>query len=302
MANVIGTNKADLLHGTAHDDNIVGLNGKDTIRWSTGADHIDGGAGSDTMDYTGYKGELSIVLKGSDETAVMVNGEPGDVLVNVENLIGGSRNDYFVGDDADNTFRGNGGDDYFVASQGADNYYGGAGYDAVDYSGVGTALTIRIRPTGYGYAMTTENSNHYDRLFSIENITGTEFGDHMSAAGNVNNYFRGLGGDDVLSGGAGGDVLDGGQGNDKLKGGAHADIFQFTGQFGKDLVTDFHADGDGHDFVDLSAVNSVSDFDDLMKNHASQQGNDVVIDAGSFGTITLKHVDITDLTADHFMF
>jgi Ca2+-binding RTX toxin-like protein len=300
MANVVGSNKADLLYGTMGDDTISARGGNDTIVWSLGADHIDGGAGSDTMDYSGYKGELSIVLTGSTETAVMVNGEPGDVLVNIENLIGGGRNDYFVGDDADNTFHGNGGHDYFVASQGADAYYGGSGYDAVDYSNVGTALTIRIRPTGYGYAMTTDQSNNYDRLYSIENITGTQFGDHISGSG-ANNYFRGMGGDDMLSGGAGGDVLDGGQGNDRLKGGANADIFQFSGELGKDVVVDFHTEGDSHDFIDLSAT-TVSDFDDLMKNHATQQGDDVVIDTLGHGTITLKHVDINNLTADQFIF
>ena len=299
MAYVAGTTKADHLVGTVDDDVIVAKGGDDTIGGSGGDDRIDGGAGNDTVDYTTYTGMISVKLSETGETFVYADGRHADTLLNIENIIGGSGNDYFVGNSADNTFHGGAGHDYFVASLGSDTYYGDDGYDMVDYSNVGTGLTIR--PTGHGYTTVIAGGIAYDSLYSVENIIGTAFDDKISGDG-ADNYFRGMKGDDKLSGGAGGDLLNGGAGNDRLTGGADADIFQFTGRFGNDVVTDFNAHGDSHDFIDLSGVKFFDCFDDLVKYNASQEGNDVVIDAGNFGTITLKNVDIDHLSADQFIF
>jgi len=298
MTQVTGSDMSETRDGTMSDDVITANGGDDRIIASDGADHIDGGAGSDTVDYSSYDGALSIVLNGATETTVYGNGAPGDVLVNVENLIGGRRDDYFAGDAADNAFWGNGGHDYFVASWGHDFYFGGLGYDTVDFSRIGTGLTIHQQ--GNGYAFVSVGSTAYDTLNSIENLIGTRYADEISG-NRTNNYFRGLGGNDILSGGAGGDVLDGGRGNDRLTGGAGADIFVFAGRIGRDTVTDFNAHGAAHDVIDLSGVSNIPDFDDLIANHATQHGHDVVIDSGT-GTITLKNVDLDHLTADQFLF
>jgi Ca2+-binding RTX toxin-like protein len=285
--------------GTDMSDTITGTMGDDVIKMSGGLDHIDGGSGSDTMDYSRYDGELTIVLADSDPTTVYGNGAPGDVLVDIENLIGGRRNDYFAGDNSDNTFYGKGGHDYFVASNGFDHYFGGAGYDLVDYSNTGVGLVITA-PT-QGTSVVSGGGVDHDTLNSIERIIGTAFSDKISG-GAANNEFYGLGGKDMLNGGAGGDVLDGGRGNDRLTGGADADIFVFAGRFGHDTVTDFNAHGKAHDFIDLSGVSNIPDFDDLISNHATQHGHDVVIDAANAGTITLKNVDLDHLSADQFLF
>jgi Ca2+-binding RTX toxin-like protein len=299
MAYVTGTNTDDFLIGTNDDDVIRAKAGNDTIFCSGGDDVIDGGRGLDTMDYSSLPGALSIQLAETGVTQVYVNGIASDKLVNIENLTGGSANDYFAGNSADNTFHGGAGNDYFVASQGFDTYYGDSGYDMVDYSGVGTGLTIR--PTGHGYTTVIAGGTPYDSLYSIENIIGTKFDDVISGGG-ANNFFRGMGGMDTLSGGAGGDVLNGGAGNDRLTGGADADIFEFKGRFGNDVITDFNTDGESHDFIDLSGVKCFDCFDDLLKYNTSQHGHDVVIDAGSEGTITLKNVNIHHLNADQFNF
>jgi Ca2+-binding RTX toxin-like protein len=299
MAQLNGTNHADTLEGTDLDDVIRTRRGDDTIFASGGADHINGGMGSDTMDYSRYDGELSIVLANSAPTTVQGNGAPGDVLVDIENLIGGRRNDYFAGDDSDNTFHGNGGDDYFVASNGFDHYFGGAGYDTVDYSSTGVGLTIGAPRKGISVV---GGGVDHDTLNSIERIIGTALDDRIGG-GKANNEFYGGNGDDVLKGGAGGDVLSGDAGNDRLTGGANADIFAFIDGFGRDTVTDFHATGDDHDVLDMRDVATVSSFDSMLYGHRIwQDGSDVVIDAAKGNEVILKNVDIHDLSASDFLF
>jgi serralysin len=297
MAYIVGTNKADELNGTSHNDVINARGGDDLIIGSNGVDRINGGSGQDTVDYSNFTGSLSITLAETGETEVITDSPYHDTLVSIENITGGFGDDYFAGNSADNTFRGGAGDDYFVASNGYDTYYGNSGYDMVDYSKTGTGLTIR--PTGFGYSTVIAGGTAYDALYSIENIIGTRFNDEISGD-KANNYFLGMRGDDQLSGGAGGDVLNGGANNDTLTGGRDADIFEFKGSFGDDTVTDFDAHGDDHDFIDLSALNYFDNFADL-KGNTTQDGDDVIIDAGSHGTITLENVDIDHLTADQFI-
>jgi Ca2+-binding RTX toxin-like protein len=298
MAKVNGSNDSETLWGTEQDDVIRARGGDDTILSSGGADHIDGGSGSDTMDYSHYHGELSIVLANGDPTTVLGNDAPGDVLVDIENLIGGGRNDYFAGDDSDNTFRGKGGDDYFVASNGFDHYHGGAGYDAVDYSGTGVGIAISA--VRHGNSVVGGGVDH-DTLSSVERIIGTAFDDKIAGT-KADNEFSGGEGNDQLMGGAGGDVLSGQGGDDVLTGGKDADIFVFETGMGKDTVTDFHATGDDHDVLDMRDVATASSFDFMLHDHRIwQDGSDVVIDASRGDEIILKSVDIHDLSASDFL-
>lgn len=170
MARITGSRHNDILNGTNSDDVIKSLGGDDLIYGSPGWDYIDGGKGSDTVNYSYVGVDISIVLKGGMATQAHFGGTYMDTLVNIENLIGGSGDDYFVGDKANNTFHGNGGHDYFVASCGYDTYCGGQGYDTVDFSSVNTPLTIKIASNGTGTVKA--GGQVYDTLISIENIIG----------------------------------------------------------------------------------------------------------------------------------
>ncbi|WP_068115887.1 calcium-binding protein [Tropicimonas marinistellae] len=110
----------------------------------------------------------------------------------------------------------------------------------------------------------------------------------------------GDGGDDRVFGDAGNDKVNGGAGNDKLTGGKGADDFVFSGKFGKDVVTDFASKNDNED-IDLSGVAAIRNFRDLKANHMSQNGDDVLIEAGT-NSIRLKNVDMSDLQASDFLF
>jgi Ca2+-binding RTX toxin-like protein len=58
MANITGSEGADILQGTNGDDDIQALGGNDVIFGSTGFDKIDGGAGNDTIDFSGIDRDL----------------------------------------------------------------------------------------------------------------------------------------------------------------------------------------------------------------------------------------------------
>lgn len=299
MANVKGSENADLLVGSNGNDVITALGGNDVISGSFGRDDIDGGNGSDTIDYSNFDTSIAVTLRGDHRAPASFDGVDRDMLVNIENIRGGGGDDYFVGDHSDNTFWGNGGDDYFVASNGFDTYFGGDGYDMVDYGSIQGPLVIK--PTGGAFTVVSVNGGAYDRLASIENILGGAFADTIVGTG-ADNYFRGNSGGDTLSGGAGGDRLVGGKGNDRLTGGADADIFVFRAGDGVDVITDFDASGGNHDVLDLRGVGVIDSFKDLMSMHVSLQGDNVLIYGGPGDAITLVDVDIKQLDSSDFLF
>jgi Ca2+-binding RTX toxin-like protein len=123
------------------------------------------------------------------------------------------------------------------------------------------------------------------------------------------------GGNDVLIGGAGDDLIVGDAlgmhptalgGNDRLWGDPQgaasggADVFSFTGFFGKDLVFDFRqSDGDQIQLHGYTETNGYAlDLDDILDLDVSVLGGNTVIDIGaSLGgaanthTITLMGFD-----------
>ncbi len=103
----IGTDKDEILNGTAGADMIFGLNGKNTINGLGGNDLLCGGNGVDT-------------ISGGDGNDIM-EGQNGNDILN-----GGNDNDIL---------RGNLGDDMLTGSAGADFFSGGAGMDtATDFN------------------------------------------------------------------------------------------------------------------------------------------------------------------------
>ena len=70
-----------------------------------------------------------------------------------------------------------------------------------------------------------------------DTFTGGDQSDLLFGGGGVDTLTGG-GGADQLYGGAGNDTLDGGEGSDRLYGGAGTDKYQFTGNFGKDIIQD----------------------------------------------------------------
>lgn len=124
-------------------------------------------------------------------------------------------------------------------------------------------------------------------------------GDDQLEGGEGRDRLRGEEGNDILNGGAGDDRLNGGADDDLLSGGEGRDTFNFAGEFGNDVITDFEAGRGSEDVirVDVASVNQVS----YILSAAEQDGDNTVITLGTAGTITLQGVDAAQLHQDDFM-
>ena len=107
-----------------------------------------------------------------------------------------------------------------------------------------------------------------------------------------NNRLTGTDGDDILNGKAG---------NDKLTGGLGADTFVFRRGHDRDLIRDFDATDADHDTLNLSGVNTIKSFEDLMANHVTETATGVVINGLHGDRIVLRNVDLADLDAGDFI-
>jgi Ca2+-binding RTX toxin-like protein len=109
-------------------------------------------------------------------------------------------------------------------------------------------------------------------------------------------------GEDRLNGGDGKDVIIGGANRDFLAGGAGKDIFFFGDQDGRDNIYDFTTAGKGHDVIDLSASNIITDFADLMANHVMVEDGELKITMTDGNYIRLYGLQPSDLLAQDFHF
>ena len=104
----------------------------------------------------------------------------------------------------------------------------------------------------------------------------------------------------ALYGNSGSNTLAGGKGNDLLTGNGASDTFVFGPNFGKDIVTDFVANGTNHDIIQID--HSIFANYAALLGHAAQVGQDVVIPADALNVITLKNVAKASLNAADFHF
>ncbi|MDO6963276.1 Ig-like domain-containing protein [Rhizobium alvei] len=136
----------------------------------------------------------------------------------------------------------------------------------------------------------------------IDRLAGTSGRDYMFGLGG-NDRLIGNDGDDRLSGGAGNDTLIGGAGNDILTGGKGADLFVFeTTRNQTDLIVDFSGRKGEGDRIDLSTIDAITGYKDLMAHHLSELGSSILIEgSGGYG-ILLEDVARADLSKADFLF
>jgi len=158
--------------------------------------------------------------EGVDQANIFDGGAGND------RLDGGVGNDLLIGGTGNDTLIGGEGDDVLVGGAGADVLDGGAGEDFADYSESDAGVVVDLS-TGTGQGGHAEG----DRLSGIEHLIGSAHADVLIGQnGDVDNVFFGGGGDDRLEGRGGDDTLAGGAGHDR---------FVFTGEWGRDTITDF---------------------------------------------------------------
>jgi RTX calcium-binding nonapeptide repeat (4 copies) len=97
----------------------------------------------------------------------------------------------------------------------------------------------------------TQNDHLYG-MGGNDTLNGEDGNDYLEG-GAGQDQLNGGKGNDILIGGTDVDILNGGTGNDQLKGGAGVDVYQFTGIYGLDTISD--SDGDGKIMVGNTLLN-----------------------------------------------
>ncbi len=222
IENLIGSAYNDVLRAGAGVNRLDGGAGNDVLAGGEGADTLIGGDGIDTIDYSASNSAVGLSLTDAPGQATQGSGghAQGDIIAQIENVIGSAFNDTLQGSAAANRLEGGEGNDTLRGQGGADVLIGGLGTDTASYSTSASGVTVAISTT-----TTTVGSGgdaQGDQLSGIENLTGSAFAD-------------------VLTGSDGDNRLDGGAGNDRLVGG---------------LGVDTLVGGDGVDTVDYSASNA----------------------------------------------
>ena len=86
-----------------------------------------------------------------------------------------------------------------------------------------------------------------------------------------------------------------------IAGNFNADTFIFEDNFGIDVIQDFDVSNQ-FERIDLSGVTNITDFQDLVTNHLSQQGNNTTITLDNNNIITLLDVNASTLGTSDFIF
>ncbi|QLA20092.1 beta strand repeat-containing protein [Desulfolutivibrio sulfoxidireducens] len=235
---VVSTSE-DIIVGGGGYDYVYGGSGNDALVGDGGNDVLDGGSGTDTATYSAMTRNLTIDL---GLTSYQNTGGAGtDMLVNIENLTGGSGNDILKGDSLANVLAGGNGNDRLYGLAGNDSLSGGAGNDLLDggtgndtlaggtgtdtatYSWATSAVRVNLGTT------TAQNTGAggTDTLSSIENVTGGSGSDTLTGSSGANVIVGGAG-HDTITAGSGNDTLDGGTGNDVINGGSGVDTLTYS--------------------------------------------------------------------------
>ena len=283
---IAGNAVANYLQGRDGNDRIWGSGGDDILEGGAGADRLDGDGG---MDWVSYQGSDAAVTVNLAEATLSGGHAEGDILTEIENVIGSDYEDVLVGNDEANRLEG---------GAGADRLDGGGGIDWVSYQLSDAAVTVNLAE-GAGEGGDAQG----DVITHAENVTGSAHGDVLWGDDNANrlegaggdDQLGGRGGDDVLAGGDGDDLLFGSTGADRLEGGAGYDVLTYersdagvTINLGAGTQTGSYAQGDlitgieqvvGSDYRDVltgddeaNVLNGIGGDDELRGN----DGDDVL--------------------------
>lgn len=275
----------------------------DLSDWS-GLERVNGFTGNDTIDASARS--AGMLLFGDHGDDMLLAGAGNDAI------IGGGGNDILSGGDGADLMLGNAGNDTFDGGAGNDTMYIGDSGDVITDGGAGFDKAVITRTDGL-----VINIGSWQGVERINGLTGDDDidGSALTSAmifsgGNGDDILRGglagdtmfggqdadmllgAGGNDVLIGSFGDDTINGGADNDFYLGGAGSDMFEWSDNFGRDVVKDFTDGVDRLDFASHSGVNALSDL------NIFQSGNHTLIQlaAGGSDQITLVDTIATTVT------
>ena len=223
---------------------LIGSDSADSISFDAFATAIDGQDGVDTIDYSDLN-FLNQAIQLNLESGTATNGIAlnsfSHTLYNIENVIGSNGNDSITGNSSNNTLSGGEGNDTLSGKSGNDTIYGDSGDD---------------------------------------NISGDEGNDFLTG-GSGNDNISGGSGVDTLMGNSGNDTLSGGEGNDFLYGHDGFDTYNFSGNFGIDLISDSDRSGrviiNGREISGtINYVKSVGDNNDIYRAAFGDRSYDLI--------------------------
>ncbi len=278
---VMGSSGTDSLnlYGSDADDlfelfnDRTRVNGTDVLFFDIEYFSITGGAGSDTISGGGIASSQTWGLTGSGVGFVQFN--PTIWFMQVENLVGGPRNDLF---------------EILPSGSVAGSIDGGTGANSISYADTlndgASAWTSDVNVNLSSGTATAVGGS----IQNFQHVYGGEGNDQLTG-NSLANILEGRGGDDTLVGNAGGDTLVGGDGNDSLNGGAGSD-FLVGGQgddfyvFGDALVLEsdllFEEPGEGNDTVSfVSSTTAVTFHLGLTTPQSAQTMRTITLSAGN---------------------
>ncbi len=187
IENVAGSDYRDNIIGDDGANHLEGGDGDDTIEGGPGADRLDGGNGMDWLVY--WSSDTGIKVNLADGTAEGGHAE-GDVILNIEYVLGSYHSDELTGDDGDNllngingndVLRGNGGQDVLHGGVGADRLLGGDGADTFHFEpGDGDDIVLDFTDTEDRIDLLKFSLSGFDDLTitSESNSTKIDLTDH----------------------------------------------------------------------------------------------------------------------------
>jgi Ca2+-binding RTX toxin-like protein len=283
--NVTGTGGNDTFTangGSNGNFTIDGSGGNDTVDYSQLGQDVTlgargvitkgGGLGTDTVtNVEGFVGAAGKINKidgttnggvGSfnidlSQNNLTVNGLPGGQLAfNVagfNQVIGTNNNDTIKGNDGDNVISGGAGDDTFIGSKGNDTYDGGSGSNTLDYSQLGTGVTLGAKGVVSKGALGTDTGVGINKYVGASGQTNTIDGTTAGGAGSFDidlsknnltvnglpggalsfevanfNKVIGTNNNDTIKGSAGNDTFVGSKGNDTYDGGEGSNTLDYS--------------------------------------------------------------------------
>lgn len=132
IENITGSSHNDSLTGDAGNNKLFGGAGNDLLSGGQGADTLDGGAGEDTASYASSTAGVTVNLNGAGLGSGSGGDAAGDIITNVENIIGSAFNDILTGDAGNNRIHGGAGNDIISGGAGSDRIHGGEGADTLN--------------------------------------------------------------------------------------------------------------------------------------------------------------------------
>lgn len=199
----------DVLIGGDDTDGLRSGDGNDLLDGGSGLDNMDGEGDSDTLTYAGHTAGVDVNLAdGLDQDGNAEDGS-GDIIANVENVIGTDQDDSIVGTSDDNEIQG---------LAGSDDLDGGGGTDTLSYRERGSAVTVDLTQTGHVQGGADDGvAGSRDEAIDFENIVSGDGGDVLTG-NSAGNLIQAGDGEDEIHGGSGDDLLDGSSGDDVLSG------------------------------------------------------------------------------------